>query len=1282
MDSNEAPGQTFRDRLRFLISDKNNGLLIDARDDIEETGLVVTREKRVFKLTNGHLTRQYITSWGVFRDAAILRDTIVGLADAAEGALDQFGPISHLATATATGLYLTDYVHAELLRRGRADLQTAHFGDYSPGEDLETLRGHKVLLITDVVATGRRVREIVRKVEEKGASVGAVVAIVATVEKESDEAPPFVLSSQGRRLPLVTLTDYPLPGCPEPEEASDVVELTPGEILKRIIADRKNGMLVGPAVTRRDDKSLAYEPNEVYVGPSGGIQRHFITLWPLFEKPLYFDDCMDHLADLARQTRERDGNFFTTIVTCTATARHLMEHLQPRIETSDSPVEAIYLGPFPFQALAKYGSTAFKDKTVLILADVIASARLVTNIASVVHRLGGAVKGVLAVVALQTGSTYSKKVEFGYDQEAEIESLCQFPITADETDTEGAQAVSVDPEVILPIERGSHETNGCKDRQVSLPARTDIHFKVSEAILHFDSADAIRFGLFEGGARSFTAGISLKRLFGKFGSEIRCRIERVLAAYKDQPLVIVTTTDRDDLRFLDLVDQWSAVRFSNAERPVVIPRLDSIEFDFASHVPKAISNRLASKHVLVLISTVQTAEKLRRIVALLTQSGVCSVTVICLLNRMGSLTEDFTTRVRSMTSGLGTNGEAGHFQFYDLYKVCDLSGQALLSTVDAVEHLARQYSDRTPANAFKSFIDEEMRYFRIRPYHSLENTAACRERLDSPRLVSWSEKTEDVSATVTTKDGLFYALYAKSQAEASDPSELVVTLVAESERARIYLLLTLLLSSIAYLRLAKKSEDIKRWIVEAVDEKRKSRLALESKRCSGDSDEELFQKIGRITESESYLLFCLALFCYLDHHPDRYLPWIQNAVDGGMSPDDTFESYPLNFQAYFATGRTLWAASLLWHFAHLEKSVKPAELKQAREKLISISLAAQRAAGKIQVKALAGDLVKTWERRIKYSFDAFLTDLGFHDFGRRRDKLVVFLRNRVSIAPHHNAIVKDLRAAVEKLNSQLWGRTVAKPVVLPPNDWKPAVDRGIQAASLLKTIGDGAAELFDFTPELRSSGERFVASAAQEGFRKDVDLFYSRLTTIRSNQTVAWQDINRLTQVQMRFGTDFEKEDSPLRRAIDSYQVSLLECLLGEMANAQSFLEKDYPKVWTARAKSLSEQAEKEQIYVCCDKSLLRETLWNVLTNVRYGLYKNPGVSQRPRLTLNLDNPNLVEIHVASKFRGTQLRIGPGTTLYRQQQELLLWGCELTTSVEAKHAVVHLKLNRWETKEA
>jgi len=1070
-------------------------------------------------------------------------------------------------------------------------------------------------------------------------------------------------------------------------ELSNLIEVTPGVILNRLIADVRNNMLLGPEVFRDKQGELEFSDKTLFRRVSGGYQRHFVTLWPLFEKLLPFEDLMNHLAAHARHLRDQSDTYFSTIVTCTATGHHLLEHLQPRIETSESRVEATYLGPYPYHALTQLPENAFKNKSVLILTDVIASMTLVKNIASVVHRLGGTVSAVLSVVTtLSNGEQAECEMEYAPNRTARVESFCTFDVQKVSELPDGFSSIDIDPETILPRDKTADSEVGYR---LELQPRAFKPFDFPTTLKHFDQSRAMRLGIYEANNRYFTAGIRLPKLFQQFGYEIW---QRIKPALKDQDL-LVTTTDRDDLRFLDFVQRWVEPEYPGIKQ-LLIPRYDSLEFDFPYFLPESARTALSEKRVVLLIHSAQISEKLRRLVSLLAQSPVASVDVICLLNRMGDHSADFVARIKQMTSGIGEGRLRSHhrFSFHWVYMLYDLHSSDLVGTLESIRHLADVYTKSSPSPVFQSLFAEEMRYFRPQSFlnRTIENVPGV--PLPAPVSLDFEGKKTQIESF----DTLLYAWFAQERSLNQRNHQIRQLLVRQTEQAATYMVLLLILSEISFLRSQKNVAALKSEIKAAIASRRKQRLEMEDTRRSSasDSEEAIFLKIADIVLQETALLFSYALICYLDNFPEELIE-LRTTLTSGLSEDE-WKSYPLNFQAYYGDSRTTWCVSLLLFFAHLERALTNEEFREKKEELIGLSrrFEAMIANDQIPVTPLFEENPKTLKRRLAYPFDALLMDLGAHALDSR-ENVLVFLNNRVGHRSHHNALCKDTKEALTILSSTR--RKVAgaanssprHPVALPRSgetarQWTALVDKASEAAAILTIVGHAASDLFDwYRLAPKEEEERFRNPPTKDGFQSDVDLLRKLFSQVRQDSRVSAADLTLVMNAHQRIEGDLAADQntfgnggkpSTLRKAIDYYQPPIRKKIIEEMRSADKRLANECGAIWSAKADECESRLDHEtDDLVLADPLLLAEILWNLLTNVRHGLttLKDGGDaaenSSKVDCKINVFKPNEnggrdranLRIEITSPANGSLEKPSTVDTWFRHEQEIKRYGGKL-----------------------
>jgi hypothetical protein len=433
-------------------------------------------------------------------------------------------------------------------------------------------------------------------------------------------------------------------------------------------------------------------------------------------------------------------------------------------------------------------------------------------------------------------------------------------------------------------------------------------------------------------------------------------------------------------------------------------------------------------------------------------------------------------------------------------------------------------------------------------------------------------------------------------------------------RARLYMLFIALLSDVTYLRLTQRAKLVKTTIMAAVASLRVKRLELEGAVSPMGGLDDHFRNISSVVDQETFLLFGLALFSYLDHERDDYRAWIWDALRGGFRDFASWRTYPVNFQAYYGSPRILWCVALLWRFAHLERSLEDDEAKRLKTELVESCLEAQHL--DVPLAEISRESSNSWAARIRSSFDALLTELGHHQLDRR-DRTLRFLYNRVFHRhQRHNSLTKDLSEAIRTLNKHLPAGAALKQLIALPSAeaglaWRTAVERALESVSGLAMVTEAAYELFLFYPLRSSEAQRYLTRGRDPGFRYDVESSRRRLSRIRAEAAVAAADVTELNRAHKAIALDMDGDKSLLRKAVDYYGAPLMGSLLDEMASADRHLQGGgLWAVWEEQRRKMEPRREDGAV-VLCDPLLLRETLWNILTNVRHGI--DPGVKSKQR---------------------------------------------------------------------
>jgi hypothetical protein len=337
-------------------------------------------------------------------------------------------------------------------------------------------------------------------------------------------------------------------------------------------------------------------------------------------------------------------------------------------------------------------------------------------------------------------------------------------------------------------------------------------------------------------------------------------------------------------------------------------------------------------------------------------------------------------------------------------------------------------------------------------------------------------------------------------------------------------------------------------------------------------------------------------------------------------------------------------------------------------------------------------------------------DLGEHALDSR-DRVLIFLHNRVGQRSHHNALCKDAKEALTILTDTR--RVASGPVQLSPKHavalpqlgdrgrrWKAAVDKATEAVAILTLVGEAASELFDwYRLAPKQDEERFRNPKEKEGFQSDVDFLRTLLSTVRRDSRVSAADLTLLIGAYDRIERDLavsqfrgnaipEETVSPLRGAIDYYEPNLRIKIIQEMRSADLRLGNECGAIWSRKAKEL--EGEGDDCLVLADPLLLQEILWNLFTNVRYGLATlgNGGSatqnSTRVGCSISFSGESgagtraRVHIEVTSPVSSSSGKPTITNTWFRHEQEIKRYGGELKYQESPTIVTASLDLIRME----
>ena len=1272
--------------LGAFISKQEHGCFLDAG---QASGLGTLGTRAAFRLPSGRLQRQYVWIAGLFRNTSVFETCIEKLAQLVT---DEFGygapPYSVLAACTANAHFLASRLHARLLHNQPA-LSYEYFGPYPLQHQAARSESKRrdVIIVADVVASGSLCRDLANEVERAIGSVRGIVTVAEVLDGPvvnamiDDGVEDFELSD-GRRVPLRALCCFSIPSVnPEKVDEGEIEDITTSTVLRRIIADPANGMLLN--ARRHDEQNapsgeLAIDP--VFELTSGVYQREFVTSWGIFDKPWYFENCMEQLTKMAVDIRR--SNWFQVIVTCTATGRHIMDHLQSRIETVNDPVRVHNLGPFPYHGL-RHRHINLENQRVLVVTDVIAKGRMVNNILAVVERLSGIPVAVMSVVGLvrDKNAKPTATISFGPVSDQEPNETLELDSGADDerrevpafyltsyyiplVTTVPDRIYRIDPSTVLPVE--SFPRGGFRSI-----------FGARKGLEHFDQAEALTVGFYGEESRLVMAAIHISRLLDGVGDEIWKEIE---AQFADN-CTLVTTFAREDLVFHSFIERKATGKLRNVQT-VFLPRSESIDFDFPYFAPANVRERLRDRAVILILSSAHTSTKLRKLVAVLAQSEVRQVTVICLLNRMGARTAEFVSRIRKMIQGSGTDAVL-NFRFVSVYEVRDLRGDPLRRTIETIQWLASQYVESTPEATYQALTQQEInRYFHVSALSGL--------RFDKKRPTpgSGSLALDREIWNHTSLDGKIYAMccYVAQRRESGQPRDyrpLIDEVPGERQRHILYSIYAILLSDVSYLRLAGDFAALRQSLMDRVSQSRDHRLRIEREsmakpRISARSAKKLSEMLAEEVQVETYYLFGLALFCYMDEERHPYAPFIESVANGGFADPASWGLYPRNYSAYFGNERVLWCVSLLIYLT----APSARDRNGFHERLTALGRLHREFVKDFRPPNVRSKEWKETVNKIRYLWDAFVTHLGGHEAVFRHQ--VIRHLHLLLIEPRRNhlLVVTDPKHAEFKLTEFLRDQEKRygvfpdeKPVSFSAPEFdslKRALEDAIHSSAALEGVGDAIAKLFSFHSAGGGDPSRYVSGLKSRGggFRSEVSELRRLFQTIRDSREVTRLQARRIGKLRAPIESELTLSNSDVLTSLKWYIVPLQAKLQSAMDQADAILAKEgFPYAWPKHSDSLNVPE-----FVLMDPTELKGVLVNLCTNIRHGLQRDEdpadqiSISVRtgktPAPSPEVGDIDIVTIVIESPLPEMFEEIPPNRTIRRQQLTVEQYGGRLSLEAD------------------
>jgi orotate phosphoribosyltransferase len=780
--------------------------------------------------------------------------------------------------------------------------------------------------------------------------------------------------------------------------------------LREAICAPERGMLLDAGEVWQRHRARTSD-QVLFLTSSGRYHRQFVSLWELFDQRDLLNQCVDRMAEIARQVRDEKG--YTTIVTSTLVAKHLVERVHALIESADYRLTVRHLGPYPFLAAGNRSVMSFANEKVLIVADVMDSGNVVGNLAKAVRDLGGTPVAALCLVLVNAehvssrdeASTFPLAIGPGSEDILRVHSLsdCTLEdVPQEQIDPRAVQEIKLDPETLLPL--------------VPLPASSSIPPAIDAATMYnqLEASGSIAFDFFRTEAGVLTTAIRFDKLFAGAGKAIW----RAIRSHFEQPdgfkpPMVLTTFDSGDTAFKDFVADW--LRREKKKRPFLFAgRRDDGEYFILDRDREP----LEEQTVVLLLSSLQTGQKVKDLATLLASRRVREIRVVCLVNRMGRQARAFLGSIRQLMRGLGDGSEADQtpFNIYPVYNLSDLSSEDIRCAQDTVRTLFDYYHAETRVPSFRRWVNQLWVYFESKALTTYEFANGAPTGLSQPQEVHGPREER---FTVGTEDAKLSLICARAATDREYDS-IIEELTTTTRKHTLYKLFAILLADVSHLRMVCHFKRLRHMLNDRIMDCRARRFQLEDggKRGAG-------AQIDKLIELEMHLLFGWALLSYLDHNHD-YGELAKQVLTCGKNVSE-WDDYPENFARFYGEEQVVWTVSLLLLLSHprlrtLDRA-EPVrcELTAYIKDLIARVQAQLNPATEAEAAPL-GDVQLSHLLRIKSNLDMLLTELGGHEL-RLPVQIIRYLHSLL-LKPtvQHSPIETNMGQAITALH-----RAVARP---------------------------------------------------------------------------------------------------------------------------------------------------------------------------------------------------------------------------------------------------------------
>lgn len=1028
--------------------------------------------------------------------------------------------------------------------------------------------------------------------------------------------------------------------------------------LREYLMNRDNGMLL--AATDYVPQEAMPIANAFFQLTSGTFAEEFITIWEIFDDRRAFTRCMSELS--AKANAIRGKSYYSTVVTCTATAKEIGAHIREEVG-ADNDVEFRHFGDYPSpQAASGVEVEDFYREHVLILTDVVASGSLVKKLADVIESRGGKVVAVLAVVVTagahvtQTEEEGCASVDLGAP--TPLYSLTDYHICY-HTDTPPGDVftIKIDPVTVLPEQR------------LEYPPDYAPLIEQDSAFAHFRRSDCLQYGLYQLDDTKHTAIIDFGRLLNECGDEIWQVISPIIRGAE----AIVTTYKKDDITFSSFLHDRLQQEVETAPPVVLTVKRDTRDTPYFPQNLRNDAGTLNDKNVVLALSTVTTSAEMRNIVALLASFYAKRIRVLCLLNRMGVYSLDFVKRIEHLLNGDLAQGEAATdpasraiFQYTPVYFLPCFHSQDLDRMYHNLASIISEHRTKTRVPNFRRLAKQNLAY--LSPSTGPRRPARLREVLSREDLgdelggARWNSEPSLFANVPLDRNVERICAFAGHAALTRDYMPLIEELGRATSRYTLYFILQLVIADVEFLRFTGKLEQVKSQLERRVRKLREDRFRAErqlwdefededssesveaargdkaTEPAGGLDVEELIDSLNDTFEVEIHLIFCLAIIAHFDGPRQYPVAYIQDMLfaDSHVS---SWGDFPLNLRTQFGDERFMYAISLLLFGAYpgFAEAVSgdaadneatglgERPLAQAKDVLVSRLLQMEELSDEAD-RASGGDGLTTGQG-VQANLNLLITELGTHDAVELHQVIRYLHKHILRYSSQHNQTIKILTRAKNGLKELPIEAELNRYRLFTIDEHWPADDvvsllnRALEQATLLQTIAEYTNRLYRQTPSVMEKELRYINNSSRPGMAHDVCLLEETLLRVRRDMKVSYEDVDELKQAISRLKHDFYSSDdaassdaSHLRETLLSFIVPLRATVADCIREVSGPLEDIGLKgIWAEAERAFLSATPDADTLVLCDRFHLRETVSNLLLNVQHSAAAG-GVSPRLRI--------------------------------------------------------------------